>query len=201
MAGDAPAPETASTEAAPRAPESEPSGDPPPRPPTRLADTWGLGVVSTMLLAFVGLTGVGLLFVYRPVPELAAVDILDLREASRFGFLREWHVWGSHAVLVVVVLHLLRVFLTGAYRPPRHRNWLVGVALLVLTAALAFTGTLLPWSHDGWWAVHASLGGMVEPGPGTLHLFYVAHCFLLPVLVVLLVLDHLRRARRDGAEG
>jgi len=80
-------------------------------------------------------------------------DILALRDVTSLGILRELHRWGAHAMVITVMLHMLRVFLTGSYKPPREFNWGVGVVLLVLTFLLSFTGYLLPWDQLAIWAI------------------------------------------------
>jgi quinol-cytochrome oxidoreductase complex cytochrome b subunit len=67
--------------------------------------------------------------------------------------MREMHRWGAHAMVITVWLHMMRVFLTGSYKPPREFNWGVGVILLVLTLLLSFTGYLLPWDQLAMWAI------------------------------------------------
>ncbi len=72
----------------------------------------------------------------------------------RFGmFLRNMHRWAAHGMVITVMLHMFRVFLTGSYKPPREFNWVVGVILLLLTFFLSFTGYLLPWDQLSMWAV------------------------------------------------
>jgi cytochrome b6 len=85
------------------------------------------------------------MFYYRPAVELAYRDMKDLEFAVSLGmFLRNLHRWSAHAMVLLVILHMVRVFLTGAYKTPREFNWGVGVVLLVLTLFLSFTGYLLP---------------------------------------------------------
>ena len=76
------------------------------------------------------------MFYYRPTVQWAYRDILDLRDAVPLGFFRELHRWGAHAMVVAVLLHMLRVFLTGSYKPPREFNWVIGVLLLAMTLLL-----------------------------------------------------------------
>jgi hypothetical protein len=104
---------------------------------------------------FLGLTvtGVLLMFYYRTTIEWAYADILALRDVTSLGILRELHRWGAHAMVITVWLHMLRVFLTGSYKPPREFNWNVGVIMLVLTLLLSFTGYLLPWDQLAIWAI------------------------------------------------
>ena len=75
-------------------------------------------------------TGVLLMFYYRPTLEHAYNDILALRDVTTLGILRELHRWGAHAMVIAVWLHMYRVFLTGSYKPPREFNWVVGVVFL-----------------------------------------------------------------------
>lgn len=98
-------------------------------------------------------TGVLLMFYYRPTAEYAYKDVIALGAHVPFGLVREIHRWGAHLMVITVWLHMLRVFLTGSYKPPREFNWVVGVVLLVLTMLLSFTGYLLPWDQLSMWAV------------------------------------------------
>ncbi|MCH8858357.1 MAG: cytochrome b N-terminal domain-containing protein [Proteobacteria bacterium] len=98
-------------------------------------------------------TGVLLMFYYRPTVEYAYFDIEGLRAHVTLGLQRELHRWGAHAMIITIWLHMLRVFLTGSYKPPREFNWSIGVILLVLTMLLSFTGYLLPWDQLAMWAI------------------------------------------------
>ena len=80
-------------------------------------------------------------------------DIIALREHVPLGIMREIHRWGAHAMVITTWLHMMRVFLTGSYKPPREFNWGVGVLLLTLTLLLSFTGYLLPWDQLAIWAI------------------------------------------------
>ena len=89
---------------------------------------------------------------YRPTLENAYADMLDLRYTVFLGgFLRNVHRWAGHGIVITVVLHMLRVFYTGSYKPPREFNWIVGVGLLLIVFAFAFTGYLLPWDQISYW--------------------------------------------------
>lgn len=112
-----------------------------------------MGGLSFFLFLVLTVTGVFLMFYYRPTAQFAYMDIVDLREQVPFGIMREIHRWGAHLMVLSVWLHMLRVFLTGSYKPPREFNWVVGVVLLVLTMLLSFTGYLLPWDQLAIWAV------------------------------------------------
>ena len=124
-----------------------------PRHAVRLGYTWCMGGIACFLFLVETLTGVLLMFYYRPTVQYAYHDMLDLRDAVSLGVVREIHRWGAHAMVIAVWLHMLRVFLTGSYKPPREFNWVIGVALLTLTLLLSFTGYLLPWDQLSMWAV------------------------------------------------
>jgi quinol-cytochrome oxidoreductase complex cytochrome b subunit len=99
-------------------------------------------------------TGTLLMFYYHPSKVVAFRDILYLESDVPFGkLLRNMHRWGAHLMVIMVELHMFRVFLTGSYKKPREFNWVVGVILLVLTLLLSFTGYLLPDDQLGFWAV------------------------------------------------
>src|SRR6266852_5960090 len=118
-----------------------------------LSYTWCMGGLTFFLFLVETVTGVLLMFYYRPTLEWAYNDILALRDVTTLGIMREIHRWGAHAMVITVWLHMYRVFLTGSYKPPREFNWVVGVLLLVLTLLLSFTGYLLPWDQLAIWAI------------------------------------------------
>src|SRR5271167_3965352 len=118
-----------------------------------LSYTWCMGGTTFFLFIVETVTGVLLMFYYRPTLEHAYNDILQLRDVTTLGVMRELHRWGAHAMVITIWLHMYRVFLTGSYKPPREFNWVVGVLLLVFTLLLSFTGYLLPDDQLGFWAV------------------------------------------------
>lgn len=118
-----------------------------------LSWTWCMGGITFFLFLVEAVTGVLLMFYYRPTLEWAYKDMLDLRDVTTLGLLRELHRWAGHAMVIAVWLHMYRVFLTGSYKPPREFNWVVGVVLLLLTLLLSFTGYLLPWDQLAVWAI------------------------------------------------
>lgn len=125
-----------------------------PRRALKITYTFCLGGLTFFLFLVETLTGLLLMFYYRPVPDYAYLDMKTLEYAVQFGMtLRNLHRWGAHLMVICVMLHMLRVFLTGSYRPPREFNWVIGVSLLVLTLLLSFTGYLLPWDQLAFWAV------------------------------------------------
>jgi quinol-cytochrome oxidoreductase complex cytochrome b subunit len=115
--------------------------------------TWCMGGITFFLFCVETITGVLLMFYYRPTLEWAYADMTALRDVASMGILRELHRWAAHAMVIAVMLHTYRVFLTGSYKPPREFNWVVGVMLLVLTLLLSFTGYLLPWDQLAIWAI------------------------------------------------
>ncbi len=171
----------------------------------RLAETWGLGASASALGALLLLSGIVLMFHYRPMTALAWADVVDLREASAVGALRGLHYWSAQILVLVLWLHLLRVFLGGRHRAARRGNWMVGVLLLVTTLAMAATGHLLPWDQQAvsaWALQHPSpspppASPPSELGDGHLLWVYAAHCVVLPLVAAALIVEHRRRHRRD----
>jgi quinol-cytochrome oxidoreductase complex cytochrome b subunit len=178
--------------------------------------SWGLGGLSAVLMMILGLTGAILLNNYTPSAPQAYLDILSLRSDVWFGELvRNLHHWSANLLVVIAVLHLIRVFLTGAYRPPRETNWLIGVAMLLLVLAANFTGYLLPWDQLAYWAITVGtsiisyvpligeelsrlvLGGP-EVGANTLLNFYSLHISSIPIIIFGLMSFHFWRVRKDG---
>ncbi|MBI4424159.1 MAG: cytochrome b N-terminal domain-containing protein, partial [Elusimicrobia bacterium] len=116
--------------------------------------TWGLGGISFALFLILTVTGVLLMFYYRPTVDLAYRDMKDLEFAITLGkLMRNMHRWGAQAMVVMVIAHMVSVFLRAGYKKPREFNWGVGVLLLSLTLFLSFTGYLLPWDQLAIWAV------------------------------------------------
>ena len=124
-----------------------------PKSGIRVRYTWCMGGLTFFIFLVETITGILLMFYYRPTLEFAYTDLIDLGEQVPLGIMREIHRWGAHAMVLTVWLHMLRVFMTGAYKPPREFNWAVGVILLLLTLFLSFTGYLLPWDQLSMWAV------------------------------------------------
>jgi len=187
-----------------------------PRPVLSFRSTFRLGFISTVLFVILFVSGMYLMFFYLPAVPEAFVDMHEIHISVAFGqFVRNIHRWSAHLMVVVVFLHMLRVFYAGAYRAPRQFNWMIGVALLLLTLGLSFTGYLLPWDQLAFWAITVGtsvagyvpilgddarqilLGGPEVSGEALLR-FYVFHVYLLPALVVLLLAVHIWRVRKDG---
>jgi quinol-cytochrome oxidoreductase complex cytochrome b subunit len=182
----------------------------------RLRTTLGLGLITFYTFVILAVTGVLLMFYYVPAPEQAYQRMLDLRGVVVFGgFLRALHRWSAHAMVGLAILHMMRVYLTGAHKAPREFNWVVGVVLLLLTLFLSFTGYLLPWDQLAYWAimVGTSIAGYAPVvgeqirffllgddavGREALLRFYVLHVVVLPAFLVTLVGVHFWRIRKDG---
>ena len=182
----------------------------------KITYTFCLGGLSFFLFLLLTVTGVLLMFYYRPATAVAYQDMKDLETVVTFGLLlRNIHRYAAHGMVLTVFLHMTRVFYTGAYRPPREFNWIVGVILLTLTFLLSFTGYLLPWDQLAIWAVtvgtnmagatpivgdqvrFAIVGGF-EIGDNTLIRWYVLHVIFLPLLEALFMTVHFWRIRKDG---
>ena len=120
----------------------------------RLRYSFRLGFIAAALFGILLVTGVYLMFVYTPSPTAAYGDMQHLKTGVGFGqLIRNVHRWSAHLMVLVVALHLVRVFYAGAYKKPREFNWVIGVMLLLLTLGLSFTGYLLPWDQLSYWAV------------------------------------------------
>ena len=109
--------------------------------------------------ALLFLTGILLLLVYEPSTERAYASILILTGEVPFGqWVRNIHHWSANLLAIVAVLHLLRVVLTGAFGSGRRLNWVIGLLLLFLLLSSNFTGYLLPWDQQAYWAVTICTG-------------------------------------------
>jgi quinol-cytochrome oxidoreductase complex cytochrome b subunit len=182
----------------------------------RFNRTFGLGGMAALLVIFQVITGILLRFYYIASPADAYDSIVFLKSQVLFGrFLRNIHHWSGVFLLMIVFLHLLRVFFTGAYRDARKISWLFGLLLIVLVIVSNFTGYLLPWDQLAYWAITVStsiigyipligenlrtfiIGGK-ELNAGTLQTFFTLHTAVLPVLLVILVIYHFWRVRKAG---
>jgi len=193
----------------------------------KLRFTWCMGGITFFAFLVECITGVLLMFYYHPVIEQAYMDMKYLQFDIPFGqLLRNIHRWAAHLMVLAVMVHMLRVFLTGSYKAPREFNWVIGVILLTITLLLSFTGYLLPWDQLAFWAITVGtnmgaatpfigvegpfsmvdkfsdvrfvlLGG-TSVGANALLRFYVAHVIALPGILCVLVAVHFWRIRKDG---
>jgi quinol-cytochrome oxidoreductase complex cytochrome b subunit len=186
----------------------------------KLTYTFCLGGLSFFLFVLLTVTGIYLMFFYRPAADiggaLAYADMENIKTNVIFGDLvRNIHRWGAHLMVISVFLHMARVFYTGAYKPPREFNWVIGVILLLLTLLLSYTGYLLPWDQLAIWAVTVGQGiagyspliakqvqfllfAGTAVGPDTLLRFYVLHVLALPFFLTIFLAVHFWRIRKDG---
>ena len=194
----------------------------------RWPTTWGLGLITFWSFALTVVTGILLMFYYMPHPEAAYQSMKDIHFVVPTGrFVRNLHRWACNVMVVMVFMHMARVFYTTAYRAPREFNWVAGILLLALTLALAFTGYLLPWDQLAYWAITIganiaqsprevtdALGithifdpgglqklillGSEEVGQEALIRFYLLHIMILPIGLVALLAVHFWRIRKDG---
>jgi len=182
----------------------------------RWSYSFGLGVTTLILFGVLVFTGVLLMFYYVPSVERAYPAMKEIQFSVPLGqFTRNMHRWAAHLMVLMAILHLARVFYTGAHKPPREFNWIVGVILLLLTLGASFTGYLLPWDQLAYWAITVGtniagyapvagpamrdllLGG-TEVGQDALIRFYTLHVAVLPLVITLLISLHLWRVRKDG---
>ena len=135
-------------------------------PPARCASPTpsGSGLILTASFVVLTITGILLMVYYKPGAELAYDSVKDIHFVVPAGrFIRNIHRWSAHLMVLAVFLHMARVFYTGSYKRPREFNWLIGLALLVLTLGLSFTGYLLPWDQLAYWAI--TIGANIANSP------------------------------------
>jgi quinol-cytochrome oxidoreductase complex cytochrome b subunit len=156
------------------------------------------------------------MFYYIPSPEQASASIHLISYLVPYGaIIRNLHYWAAQLLVVMVVIHMLRVILTGAYAPPRRFNYIIGLTLLVLTLFLDFSGYVLRWDEGVRWALVAGTNliksiptigpqlyyfvmGGDQPNPATLTRFYTWHLFGLTLAVIIFGSWHIFKVRRDG---
>ena len=175
-----------------------------------------LGGITGFLFVVQSITGVMLAFYYNPTPEAAYTSIQFIENQVRFGSaVRMIHHWSANLMIVMCIAHMLRVFIMGAFKPPRELNWVSGALLLLLTLAFGFTGYLLPWDQRAFWAttVGSEIAGSI-PVIGdlallflrvgwnvtgqTLSRFYSMHILVLPVVTIGVMFAHFLMVRRQG---
>jgi ubiquinol-cytochrome c reductase cytochrome b subunit/menaquinol-cytochrome c reductase cytochrome b subunit len=180
---------------------------------------WFYTLGSATMFAFLSqaVTGVFLAMYYRPDAAGGAYE--SIRHVNDDVFLGEFvhgmHKWGSSVMVILIFLHMARTFFFGAYKYPRELNWVIGVALLILTMAMAFTGYLLPFDQRSYWATIVGvningtgplvgpylsdfLRGGAEFGATTLSRFYAIHMMLIPGAIGALIGAHLYLVAKLG---
>lgn len=194
----------------------------------RWVTTYGLGIAALSSFVLTLITGVLLMFYYKPYPQVAYDSIKDIHFVVPTGrFIRNIHRWAANVMVVVVILHMVRVFYTAAYRKMREFNWVIGMGLLAVTLGLSFTGYLLPWDQLAYWAItiganiaqsprevtdalnitqYIDIGGLQKlillgsdsVGEEALIRFFLLHVMILPLALILLMAVHFWRIRKDG---
>ena len=174
------------------------------------------GSVALFLIMIQFFTGMMLGFNYAPTPGDAYSSVrYIMTEVTGGRIMRGLHHWGASMLIVIVVLHMVQVFLYGAYKKPREATWIVGVVLLLLTLAYGLTGYLLPWDNRAYWGtvvttqiaatapvmgpyISRILASTGDIGVQTFARFYSIHVLLLPPATLLLVFFHVFLVRRHG---
>ena len=176
------------------------------------------GITLTCFLIQVA-TGFAMTFYYRPTVTEAFASVQFIMTDVNFGWLiRSVHRWSASMMVLMMILHVFRVYLTGGFKKPRELTWVTGVILAVITVSFGVTGYSLPWDQVGYWAVKIVTGvpeaipvvgglivkllrGGVSVGQSTLTRFYSAHTFVLPVVASVLMLTHFLMIRKQGISG
>jgi quinol-cytochrome oxidoreductase complex cytochrome b subunit len=175
-----------------------------------------LGSATLFLFILQAITGIILSVYYTPSPDHAYDSIQFIMNNVTFGWLiRGIHHWGATLMVLLVFIHMIRVFVTASYKYPRELTWLIGVGLLLLTLGMGFTGYLLPWDQKAYWAttVGTSIAGSVpfigdfilkalrggaELSALTLSRFFAAHIWMLPAALIALIGIHLYLIIKNG---
>jgi len=177
-----------------------------------------LGGITALLFVIQCVTGIMLAFYYKPTASEAYLSIQYIETQVHFGAaIRMIHHWSANGMIVMCIAHMLRVFIMGAFKPPRELNWISGALLLILTLAFGFTGYLLPWDQRAYWAttVGTQIAGAV-PAIGNLALiflrvgwnvseatlgrFYGLHIIIIPLATIALMLLHFFMVRKLGVK-
>jgi ubiquinol-cytochrome c reductase cytochrome b subunit len=185
--------------------------------PANTSSWWYVfGSAATVILVLQIMTGILLALVYAPTASDAWNSLQFLDHNVKLGwFLRAMHAWGSDFMVAIVLIHMVQVFLFGAYKFPRELTWIIGVFLLLLTLGMAFTGQVLRFDQDAYWGlgigasivsrvpliggplVDLMLGGPIIAGP-TLSRFFTLHVFVIPGTLLVLVGLHVWMVLRLG---
>jgi cytochrome b6 len=164
-------------------------------------------------------TGFAMTFYYKPTVAEAFTSVQYIMNEVNFGWLiRSIHRWSASMMVLMMILHVFRVYLTGGFKKPRELTWVVGVMLAVTTVSFGVTGYSLPWDQVGYWAVNIVSGvpaaipvvgdqlvtlmrGSESVGQATLTRFYSLHTFVLPWLLAVFMLMHFLMIRKQGISG
>jgi quinol-cytochrome oxidoreductase complex cytochrome b subunit len=179
-----------------------------------LTPMYCLGGLTFLFFVLLAITGVMLGMYYTPTPDTAYESVQEITMSVKYGWLiRSVHFYSANGMIITSILHMLRVYFTGAYKKPRELNWIVGVGLGAFTLMAGFTGYVLRWDQEAVGAAGVGLG-LVDSVPqigstivylfwgrnytDTLGRFFASHVLLIPGLLVLLMAFHFWMIRRHG---
>jgi cytochrome b6 len=178
-----------------------------------------LGGVTLVCFLIQFATGFAMTFYYKPTVAEAFNSVQYIMTDVSFGWLiRSIHRWSASMMVLMMILHVFRVYLTGGFKKPRELTWITGVVLAVITVSFGVTGYSLPWDQLGYWAVNIVSGvpeaipvvgstivelmrGGTGVGQSTLSRFYSLHTFVLPWLIAVFMLAHFLMIRKQGISG
>lgn len=182
----------------------------------KLNFTYCFGGITFFLFIVLTLTGLSMAIYYVPSPD-HAYDTVDYLTYQIFmgKVIRGVHHWSANLMVATVFLHMLRVYIHGAYKKPRELNWITGVILFMFVLSFGFTGYLLPWDQKAYWATKVGtempgtvpfageyivrfLRGGSKIGALTLSRFYVLHVIFMPFITVVLLIGHFTMIRKQG---
>ncbi len=161
-----------------------------------------LGGITLFGFILVAITGIYLAVFYHPIVTEANESVRLIASSTWGGFIRGLHYWGAVAVVISIILHMVRIYITGSYKKPREFNWFIGVGLLSVTIGLLFSGTVLRWDQEAFEAymhnveigkIFGSLGMLFTGNTETFNLLtrmFTTHAILLPLILVLLFMGH-----------
>ncbi|MHC4778330.1 MAG: cytochrome b N-terminal domain-containing protein [Planctomycetota bacterium] len=178
-----------------------------------------LGTIAVTLFLMQMISGIFLAVYYRGAPDQAYESIRFIMTDVSLGWLlRGIHRWAGECLLLVAGFHLIRIFITGAFKKPRELNWILGVLMSFLLVGFRFTGQLLPWDQHALWSTMSGIevveaipivghlllgllwGGETIDG-STLGRFYTAHVLVLPWAAMILLALHFLVVRKQGFSG
>ena len=178
-----------------------------------------LGGITLVCFVIQFATGFAMTFYYKPTVAEALSSVQYIMNEVNFGWLiRSVHRWSASMMVLMMILHTFRVYLTGGFKKPRELTWVTGVVLAVITVTFGVTGYSLPWDQVGYWAVKIVSGvpaaipvvgdqlvtlmrGSESVGQATLTRFYSLHTFVLPWSIAVFMLLHFLMIRKQGISG
>ncbi len=184
--------------------------------PSRINFTFCFGGITFLLYLLLLVTGVAMLFYYAPTVDHAFTTVEYITfDLTGGNLIRSIHHWSANLMIITIFIHMLRVYVYGAYKKPREFNWMTGVFLFGIVLAFGFTGYLLPWDQKAYWATKVGvlmpeslpfLGGLISKflmggdylGALTLSRFYALHVAVLPMITVIFLAGHFWMIRKQG---